>query len=432
MTGTENKLSVIPAKLRALLPRSSANLALYFFLQGIGVMTSFLTIFALARVSGADVQGSFFTHKTFLDFSSAVIIFGLPQAFVFTINKEISDERALSAFSVAYCILAAIAAVVLSALHFTLEKTGGAAMLPSVAFMTVGITGYIMHGLARGIILPKSEPSRFAAFSIAPQVSLFAACVSMAASGATDLLPAIALSGLISGMLGLFLILKRASIDFSRLGEVPYLTLLSQSFQTFLQGVLYAAQPVITIYMLGSLGATDSVIGNFSIAVVLLSAVNTLSAMAAPLLFNRWSQSLTWGSFKTLERRTLVVAGALACIGAPAVFILSFAVTSLLGSQYSGAIAPVQVISLAILPLLFTRILTSAVHALGHPTINTISCATRLIVVAGSLFFLAALLDNILVAAAVAWLAGEWSAFVAQIVCVGRAFRKSARMTEQD
>lgn len=409
-------------------PAGVLSISVYLVVQVLGVLMSFVTIIVVARWGGAATQGVFFTYKTLADFLSASILFGLPQAYVFLINKERASVSGLVAFSFLYSALATALALV--AVFVQLKSS----LLPATGFfaataLAMGVGGYVLHGLARGIILTRTIASAFSMFSVAPAILLLVAIVVQFSGDKPDFPMAIGCAGLLSGLAGAIWLMKLCRPRLRDLAHLPYWALVTQSLHTFIQSSLYAAQPVLTVVMFRARMATDSDIGNFSIAITAFAAINVGVSLLAPVLFNRWSKSISWDHYATLARRTYWTAGILTVLTGIALSAAQPVVGGALGDEYREAVLPVQLMALAVFPLLSTRFLSSAIHALGHPGVNSISCVLRLATVAA--FFTGAypFMDNMLVVGALSWVAGEWAAFGVQVLGASNARRSGHRET---
>jgi O-antigen/teichoic acid export membrane protein len=265
----------------------------------------------------------------------------------------------------------------------------------------------------------------FSVFSVAPAAVLLLAIVVQFYDRTPNFPTAIGAAGLLSGLAGAVWLSRVSKLRLRDLAELPYRGLVTQSLHTFIQSSLYAAQPVVTIAMFRSRLATDGDIGNFSIAITAFAAINVVVSVMAPVLFNRWSKSISWDQYTTLARRTYWSAGILTVLTGIAMLAAHPVIEGIFGADYRGAALPVQIMAFAVYPLLSTRFLSSAVHALGHPAVNSFSCFARLAMVAAFLSASYPLMENMLIAGAVSWVAGEWAAFAVQAWGASRA-RRSA------
>lgn len=410
--------------MRAGMPSGALSMSVYLVVQIAGVLLSFATVIVVARWGGAATQGVFFTYKTLVDFLSASILFGLPQAFVFLINKERASVRGLTIFSFVYSVfsfLIALLAIFIQLRTSFLPDAGAFAIF----LLAAGVGGYVLHGLARGIILTRTAEGLFSLFSVAPNVVLLLAVAFQFSDGRPNFPTALGVAGLLSGLAGVVWLSRLSKPNLRDLTELPYPAIFTQSLHTFVQSSLYAAQPVLTIAMFRARSATDADIGNFSIAITAFAAINVVASVMAPVLFNRWSKSISWDQYATLARRTYWVSGALTVLAGIAMLAAVPVIEGVLGPDYEDGALPVQLMAFAVFPLVCTRFLSSAIYALGHPGINSLSCFARLGMVATFFALIYPFTENVLTTGAYSWVAGEWIAFAIQAAAGSRARRRS-------
>lgn len=408
--------------MRAWTPSGALSISIYFIVQIAGVLLSFITIIIVARWGGAAAQGVFFTYKTLVDFITTILLFGLPQAYIFLINKERATVSGITLFTYIYSvasILVALAAILFYLDSYRISDPG----VLAIATLSVGVGGYVLHGLARGIILTRAVAGLFSVFSVVPAVLLLIGIVFQFSDGSPNFPLAIGVTGFLSGMISAVWLSRMSKPRLRDLPSLPYRALVTQSLHTFIQSSLYAAQPVLTVAMLRGRSGTDVDIGNFSIAVTAFSAINVVVSVMGPVLFNRWTKSISWVQYSTLARRTYWFSGVLMLLAGIVVLAAGPVVDVVLGPAYQDAVLPIQLMAFAVFPLLSTRFLSSAVYALGHPGVNSLSCLARLGMVAAFFFVSYSLTDNILASGAMSWVAGEWIAFAVQAGGASRARR---------
>lgn len=406
--------------MRAWSPSGALSISVYLFVQVGGVMISFITIIVVARWGGAATQGVFFTYKTLADFITTILLFGLPQAYIFLINKDRVTISGVTIFTYMYSAISVLIAFGAILLHLSSSISVNPGAL-AIAALSVGVGGYVLHGLARGIILTRAAAGLFSVFSVVPAVLLLSGIVFQFANGSPNFPLAIGTTGLLSGLVGVACLSRMSKLRLSDLVGIPYRALVTQSLHTFIQSSLYAAQPVLTVAMFRGRSGTDVDIGNFSIAVTAFSAINVVVSVMGPVLFNRWTKSMSWDQYSTLARRTYWVSGTLMVIAGIVLLVAEPVVDVILGPAYREAVLPIQLMTFAVFPLLSTRFLSSAIYALGHPSVNSFSCLARLVTVAACFFASYSLTDNMLASGAIAWVAGEWIAFAVQTQGASRA-----------
>jgi O-antigen/teichoic acid export membrane protein len=408
--------------MRAWSPSGALSMSVYLVVQIVGVLLSFATVILVARWGGAATQGVFFTYKTLVDFLTASILFGLPQAYVFVINKGKATVNGLALLTLLYSagsVLIAIIVISIQINTYFLPHTS----LFAILILSAGVGGYVLHGLARGIILTQTAAWVFSMFSVAPAVVLLLTIIFQFSNERLSFPTALGVTGLVSGFAGAVWLSRISQLHLRDLKKLPYPEIVTQSLHTFIQSSLFAAQPVLTLAMLRARSATDADIGNFSIAITAFAAINVVVSVTAPVLFNRWSKSISWDQYATLALRTYWVSAALMALAWIVILAARPVVGGTLGTDYEDAVVPIQLMTLAVFPLLCTRFLSSAIHALGYPSVNSLSCFARLGMV-GVFFALGyPLTGDILATGALSWVAAEWVAFVVQTGAASRARR---------
>jgi len=406
----------------ALSRRLSATLAI----QILGPLSSILAVLVIARWGGPTLQGEFVTYKTLTDLLVIAGMFGLPQAYIYLINKSVITVGAAVAFTYVYTVLSVLISagiIWFQYQHGYLTSNSGSETFLYVLVLALGVGGYILHGLARGIVLTHTDGQFFSIFSVAPAIALLFYIGVQVRVFTPDFAMAIGLVGCISGVAAAAWAAHLARPDFAGLAALPYRTLFSQSLQVFFQAVLSAAQPITTIAMLRMLGGTIADVGNFSIAAAAMSAVNVAVSIIAPILFNRWSKSLSKGQIRNLMKMTLIFATIIMLAASASALLAPYLVPLIFGQGFVRAVPSVQLLLLTALPLLFTRIMSPAVHAIGHPGVNTISCMVRLGICVAGLYLLHLAKTDLLIAAAIAWLTAEWIAMLVQWICIEHLLR---------
>ena len=98
-------------------------------------------------------------------------------------------------------------------------------------------------------------------------------------------------------------------------------------------------------------------------------------------------------------------------VGIAAVPTYAFIVPVVFGPAYVEAVSAFQVLSLAVAPVAFTRMIASAIHAADRPDINSVSCVVRLVLSVVLQFCFSTFGGLTPVIAAVwAWVGAEWAA----------------------
>jgi O-antigen/teichoic acid export membrane protein len=168
-------------------------------------------------------------------------------------------------------------------------------------------------------------------------------------------------------------------------------------------------------------GGDNHTIGLFNVASMAMMVSNVLFAMISPVLFNRWSKSLTRADapalFRRLLRWTFVVTG----LSVVAIAIVPFLVVPIFGPPFAEAILPTQILASGLAPVFYNRVASPALLGLGLSHWNAGIAAVRTILI--GLIFVGCAEGGLspLFAATLAWSAAEWLTVVLTIlVMMGR------------
>ena len=398
-------------------------------IQSIGTLSLFALVIAISRIGGPQAQGLFATVKSWTDLLSAVGQLGLPQAFVYVINKGYAAPRPLFRMSVVYASAFGVVAgitTVLAVLTEYLEVPHSVSLAAVAILLGANVGGMTLHNLIRGILLPYSDGMWFALFSIAAPVVLAVSVTTMFLffhAGLIEL--AFALAGILCGALA---VLVGAFITKGRTepSRIDFHVLVRQSASTFALSVLLVLQPVLTIVLMKWWGADNHVIGLFNVAAMAMVISNVLFAMVSPTLFNRWSKSLSIadarGLFLRMLRWALLVAG-LSLIAAA---LVPFLIVAIFGAAFAEATGAAQILALGLAPVFYNRMASPAMLGLGLPHWNAAIAGARIVFIVLILLGLAWSGHGALSSAALAWTIAEW--LTAALTLFAMTPRRAGRM----
>lgn len=380
-------------------------------IQSIGTLSLFALVIAISRIGGPQAQGVFATVKAWTDFLCALGQLGLPQAFVYVINKGYAAPRPLFRMSLAYAsAFGAIASIttMLAVSAEYLETPHSLSLMAVAILLGVNVGGMTLHNLVRGILLPYSDGMWFALFSIAAPVGL-AVCVTTAFlffhAGLIEL--AFAFAGILCGILAVLVgvVITKGRTEPSR---IAFHVLVGQSASTFALSVLLVLQPVLTIALMKWWGADNHVIGLFNVASMAMMVSSALFAMVSPTLFNRWSKSLSMAEARQLFRRMLSWTWVLAGLSLIAIGVLPFLIIPIFGSAFAEAIGAAQILAFGLAPLFYNRVSSPALLGLGLSHWNAAIAGARVAFIGVIFLVLAWAGHGPLISAALAWTIAEW------------------------
>lgn len=386
-------------------------------IQGIGSFAPFFTIILLARLSGPTTQGIFSTFKTWADLVSSLIVFGFPQAFVYLINKKMATRAHLLNISLLYVAVTTLFVIPI-AIHSVLSSYN---QLPDERMLAIyavllafGVGAFVLNRLVRAIYLTIDDGFLFSLITSAPAFFTLVAMVIAARLTPFSYDIAFFVAGVLTCLAtGIWIkrIIAAAPGYTFALPAMPRKALAQQSIHTFLQSISFTLQPVVTIYLLVHFGANIVDVAAFTAATIVIAAVNVFFGIVAPIFFNRWSAGMSGDLFRRIRRIADMIALFFIIVGFAAIPLYSVVVPFVFGPAYEPAVTAFQIISLAVAPVAFTRIIASAIHAADRPDINSVSCGVRLVLSVALQFCLSnfGAVDPV-IAAVWAWVGAEWAA----------------------
>src|SRR5262245_6657823 len=147
-------------------------------IQGLGAVATLSTGLAIAAWQGPLAQGGYALVRSSADLLVAVVLFGLPQSIVHSINHKRAMPAALALWGRRYASGLLSLTVLIGALSWSLDGKLRPQWLGSdlawVLFLT-GSVGWVYHGLQRVFALCLGGDLRFALLSAVPSVSLLVA-----------------------------------------------------------------------------------------------------------------------------------------------------------------------------------------------------------------------------------------------------------------
>jgi O-antigen/teichoic acid export membrane protein len=388
-------------------------------IQGTGIAALLLANLIVARLGGPALQGRFYAIKSINDFQVAFLGFGLPAGIVYYINKTGTGARLFHRLSWRYAALIALPLIAVDyvALTHLLPESPGS--FNDAALVAIGSAAFIAYSIQRGIILTQNDGDLFSSLTA---TSSYLYLVLLPLSVLADLAP-IASAYFIVGLLcvGLSdLVIRRLRLPAheGELRAIDWRLVLAQSNHVFLQGLLFGLQPLLTIHLMQWHGADGTIVGLFNIAALVFILPNLLTAMVAPVFYNRWSKSLDRAGLFTVAKRATAIAGGAQILALASWPLVEPATALVFGEEFRAAAPAIKILLFGVGALTFTRIMSPAFQGMGQNVMLTLSCLLRL----APLLALAFLrVEGPLANAALCWLAGEWLAALSLGMALSRA-----------
>ena len=402
-------------------------LALAVATQIAGIASQLLVVAVVAWAWGAAGQGEYGVVKSWNDFFAGILPFGLPQGFVYAVNRSIFTPQQLQQWSM-HLSLAAFAiglgaAFIGYSSGFLPHREG---LLGGILLLAIAAGGSTYFALVRGIYLTVNHGIRFSLLTITPAIAL-AASVLVQLGGAMPRFETVfAIAAAASTAAAWLAAREFAPAEPLPLERSSFRTVLSQSLNALLQGFFLVFQPVLTFAILRLSGAGLVVLGHFNLALVAALSLNSVVAMTAPILYNHWSKTLGHGAFPALARGLLKVSAlvGLACMAG--IFVIAAFLPSVLGGEFKDAVVPIQLMGLLAIPLIFSRLCQPALLAVGAAGVATQVGLMRVVVLCAMLGISAALRWDMLLCASLSWVLAEWLSVLLLLILLRNAFGRSA------
>lgn len=348
--------------------------------QSIGPVALFLSIWLIANELGLEAQGHFAAVKSQVELLTACLLFGLPQSFIFGINQLKIDRNQLVRWILNYgMVIVALTYIILSEIKIVSEaifKTQYEVEEYSI-YSAITISSMVTYGLLRSVFLTINDNWKFSAITIMPSVMLSIGIVIGVLNNSFDPVRIYALTSLLS-VLVMAVILKE-KIKPVKKTILPWMTLLKNGSSIFIQGILLATQPYMTLAFLRDTTGNYNDVGFFSLAMYVYQAGVIPLTMVAPILYGRWtSQTAADVDIKKREAISLlfglmpvVVMISVVWMSAPWLLNLAF------GNKYESAQASVRIMILTIPMLYIVQIGSTLLMSMGLFKLNIIVAASK-------------------------------------------------------
>lgn len=335
--------------------------------QALGPLCAFATVFLIAHTGGVVAQGRFAQARAWVDLLVVFGCFGFPQSFVYVINKLGASTARIGWGSVVY-------SAVFFGVAWGLSQAGAHGSQPWVPALAAAL--FVLHGLWRGVFLTARQGLAFAAFTVLPAVSLLVVVAGgIGAFSFDDLILASAVPTLLIAALLMAPLLARRQ---PQAAPMPWRALMANGAHVFVQALLTVAQPLVAYALLRHAGAGDAGVGLLHVGVFLVQGASVPVSMLAPLLFARWTSAEAASPVVHLDAATPrwlrwgAVGGAALATG------VALIVPSAFGPGFEPARWPAALMMLTLPMACHARLVAPALHASGHPQLNTEACLLRL------------------------------------------------------
>ncbi len=381
-------------------------------IQGLGVLATLAVSVVVAHRLGAAGQGFWANFKALLDFVAVVAAYGFPTAFPFLINVRGLGAPVVLRFTAFYGTLLLPAVWLLLLLAWQLDWMHLQSSDPhaEIALLTLASIAVAVHAMLRGLCLATASNAVFNAVSTALPLSLLAFLIIWPLAAPSGLMWAAAAATVFSLIASMAIWGRyRSRTASSAATSMPLRETIAFGGWNFAVAVLMAGTSVYTLQHLSNSGLASSLIGCFSIAVLVQGALLTPANLAGPLVYNAWSRatedSARRNSYAQLQRLSLVISAGLAGVS----WLLMPLLLNIFGADFEAAVPTARLLVLAVPFGYFSRVMANVLMAVGEVRGYALAVAARFVTV---VIGLNAVPQPTINAAAMAWVAGEAVAII--------------------
>ena len=345
-------------------------------IQMIGTLSSLLLVWMITRFYGISTQGQFVLIKSWVDLAVVFASFGLPQSFIFAINKLNISWQYLEKFTFRYIPVVFLICLFATYIWFEYLQEQNFLDIYNYLYLAVGVGGLTGFSLLRGLYLTKNDGNKFALVTIAPNILLFVTFLVILFLFKNQL--NISLLYMISGVFSFIIVMTllskfRINIKAVSVNEIPWKAMVGNGFNVFIQSIFASLLPLGTYWLMSKFGFNNSEIGVLSIAFYVYLVFTLPLAMVAPIFYNRWSNSKDI-QFVKLELLRFVKFGFLLI---PILFIAYWLLPLVLpitfGNQVISSITPARLLLIATFALYYNNLMSCFLLSQGKFIIMSIT-----------------------------------------------------------
>lgn len=379
-------------------------------IQMIGTLSSLLLVWMIIRFYGASVQGQFVLIKSWIDLVVVSVSFGLPQSFIYAINKlnvSWEDLRQRTFIYIPFIWILGYVATYVWFEYFQSQKFLSILNYILIAITIGNLTGFF---LLRSLYLTKNDGNKFALISIMPNLSLFIIyLLSLAVDKKGDSLSLVyMLSSLIALLFtGISLDKHKSADNISNKNPVPWKNIFSNGMNVFIQNIFGALMPLGTYWLMTKYGFNKEEVGVFSIAIYIYLMFTLPLAMIAPIFYNRWSNSKDFTVVKFEILRFCKIGIFLLPILLISYLLVPHILPIVFGKQVIPAIFSAQILLIATFALYYSTIFSCFLLSQGGFSVLSKSMILKVIICFVSMDIFLIFFDKSLVLIAFSWTISE-------------------------
>lgn len=372
-------------------------------IQGLGPLSMLALSLTITQAQGATAQGEFAATRAWIDLVVAVGLFGLPQSIVFAVNRAGVSRHLLFRWAVLYalgCLFIGGAAAWLTASAETVAA--------SLAFAFAAAT-WILTSIWRGILLTIDDGVRFNLATVIPTLAVVVITTGVLLAKlplGTNLEAIFAGAGAVALVICLAIV-RRPVFEAEQIGRPPdYRQLFAQGLDVFILTVCSSLQVYLCYRMLGHFGMAADV-GQMSIGLLMLNALNFPLQSVSPLLLNRWTKSTAVDALSAGRPQIRALAALFFALSAIAV-VAGVVATPLLFKVGDYPPPAMWLLLFSVVPALLARTSALRLASLGEFRFNSKIAVLQMLFFAGGFLALAQITPlNPIEAAVAAWVAAD-------------------------
>lgn len=338
--------------------------------QAGGAGLGFLIVILVSHRFGIESQGRFGLLKGWSDAIGAILMLGLPQAFLHIAYHGDVPLARLRGFAERYCawlMLSAVVCAVIAVIGAT----------PWLAWAILAAPVWVYLGLVRSLALRTAGTLGFAWLTASPALFLFAFMAVLAELRLEAFGPAL-LASAVACWLTARALLLRAGIGSER--STQSLGLAAVNRHAILQNACPASQTALLLSLAVALSVSTEGVGRISFALVFAQLFALAASFAAPAIYDAAARSTGLPNARIALRRALrMLVFAMPAMVVLAILVVPALVSLLFDESYASATRACQVMAIAGLLMLANRLAATVLQALGRFQELTLQAILRLL-----------------------------------------------------
>lgn len=351
-------------------------------IQSIGSIATIITVFAVTSRYGLEGQGYWATYRSVLELICALVIFGFPQLFTYTINKNNTLLSDILRFCLRYLALVwpVISILIFFSLSAGVINAGGEAINDSITLILSGLL-YVIYAFIRGISIAITPIHIYNLITILPSIAQLLLIYLWPSKSIINLSWIIMASLLASVFICIKLTLKFSNLNERNNNNFIKIwrpDLILYGFWWFLTGFLQMLIPFVFYQLIQCNENKLMEVGNLSIAFLVVGAMLLPINILGPLIFNDLTKITKENQRQILFTKIgrLLMVSTIIATGLFNIYQKQISIT-LLHGRYVEAVSIAAVMILSIPFAYYTRLVNSMAASDGDSNRNAILMGLR-------------------------------------------------------